>query len=428
MSINERELSARRASGTVDLPAQASDGPWALDVGWQEGAETKTLTPGERVVIGSGCRADLRVSDRAVSACHARLVATGRGVELEDLGSRNGVYVGGARISSATLAGGACSFVLGRTTVVVRPLQEDDDTTDDAPDMGGLVGSSAPMRRLRASVRRLAPLRGPVLIRGESGSGKDVVAHCLHRESGRPGHFVPINVAAIAETLADAELFGHRKGAFTGAVTSRVGAFEAADRGTLFLDEIADLPAAMQVKLLRVVEDGAVRPVGAVEPTPVDARIVSATWADLSDRVRAGGFRQDLLHRITTFVIEVPPLRHRKNDIPALAAALLGRLRDELGDKQLSSAALAKLVAHQWPGNVRELGSVLYRAAALAPRDRIEAAHVDRALGPSARRPVVSLSARDARGLLDAHGGNITRAARAAGVARSTFRAWLKRS
>jgi transcriptional regulator of acetoin/glycerol metabolism len=240
----------------------------------------------------------------------------------------------------------------------------------------------------------------------------------------RDGPYVPLNMAALPESLADAELFGHRRGAFTGAVTSRVGAFEQAHEGTLFLDEIAELPLSIQVKLLRVVEDGMVRAVGATQALRVAVRLVSASWARLDERVVQGSFRADLYHRLSTVVVELPPLRERRSDIAQLSHSLLRRLRADVGERTLSSAALARLVDQSWPGNVRELGAVLYRAAASADYE-IAARHVDEASRPTpnGRRP-----ARDARALLEQCAGNVSQAARAAGVPRSTFRAWLSRA
>jgi DNA-binding NtrC family response regulator len=265
------------------------------------------------------------------------------------------------------------------------------------------------------------------LLQGESGTGKDVVARGLHQLSRRSGGYVPLNVGALPESLADAELFGHRRGAFTGALHSRPGAFEQADAGTLFLDEIADLPLGIQIKLLRVVEDGSVRPLGSTSPLQVDVRIVSASWAALEERVDGGSFRADLYHRLSTVVIELPPLRQRKSDIPELARALLRRIRDEVGERQLTSAALSRLVSHDWPGNVRELGSVLYRAAMATTEPEIQAEHVQINAARTLQR-LAPLGPDDAIRLLREHQGNVSAAARAAGVPRSTFRAWLVRS
>jgi DNA-binding NtrC family response regulator len=284
------------------------------------------------------------------------------------------------------------------------------------------------MRRVASQVRLHASKRVPVLLQGESGTGKDVVARALHTLARRSGAYLPLNVGALPESLSDAELFGHRRGAFTGAIASRSGAFEQAHKGTLFLDEIADLPPAVQIKLLRVVEDGQVRPVGAVEPIQVDVRIVSASWASLPERVAEGRFRADLYHRLATVVIRLPPLRERKSDIPAVADVLLARMRADVGPKRLSSSALARLVTHDWPGNVRELMSVLYRGAVASSDVEIAAHHLEFQACSRPAEKIACLSPAEARQLLARCGNNVSAAARAARVARSTFRAWLARS
>jgi DNA-binding NtrC family response regulator len=283
------------------------------------------------------------------------------------------------------------------------------------------------MRRVAEEVRRHAMTRAPILIQGESGTGKDLVARAIHT-LGRPaGPYVPLNVGAIAESLADSELFGHRRGAFTGAVAHRQGAFEQAHRGTLFLDEVAELSPGVQVRLLRVVEDGAVKPLGAQSSSSVDVRIVSASWASLSVRIDEGRFRADLYHRLSTVTLELPPLRERRTDIPVLASVLLKRLEPELGAKQLCGDALAVLVAHNWPGNVRELSSVLYRAAAQANGREISAQHLALSVRLPGPRRVRDIGRFDARALLESHDGNVSAAARAACMPRTTFRALLLR-
>ncbi|MFZ5889826.1 MAG: sigma 54-interacting transcriptional regulator [Myxococcota bacterium] len=410
-------------SDTVELRCAQACGPWILEVGAAEGGQARILRVGDRLVIGSGRNADLRVADPAVSHRHCRLEVFADRIQLEDLSSKNGIYVGAVRVARASVAH-AGVFVIGRTSVVVHAgADEEAPCTDSVP---GLVGSSLGMLRVAAEVRRHARTRAPILLQGESGTGKDVVARAIHQLSKRAGAYVPLNVGALPETLADAELFGHRRGAFTGAVHSRAGAFEQAHLGTLFLDEIADLPAAIQVKLLRVVEDGSLRPLGAPNPMHVDVRIVSASWAALEERVSTGSFRGDLFHRLSTVVIEIPPLRQRRSDIPELASTLLRRIRAEVGEKELSSGALSRLMDHDFPGNVRELGSVLYRASMLSPGREIQSQHVQ--VGRARQLPRVAvLDPDDAQALLDQHQGNVTRAARSAGVPRSTFRSWLAR-
>jgi DNA-binding NtrC family response regulator len=356
-----------------------------------------------------------------------------KGVEVSDLGSKNGLRLGAARLASLLQCGDGTSFVIGRTSVTIRSRCDDelDDATrrhppEDVPEVPGLVGNSLAMQKVRREILRHARTRAAVLLQGESGSGKDVVAQALHTLSGRTGAYVPLNAGAFPDTLADAELFGHRRGAYTGAVTGRAGAFELAHRGTLFLDEVGELSPAVQVKLLRVVEDGAVRPIGATEPLRVDVRLVAASWARLDERARGGSFRADLFHRLSTVTIELPALRRRKGDIFALARVLLSRLRDDVGEKRLTGAALARLLDYSWPGNVRELSAVLYRSAVAAPGAEIDACHV--ALPEDPRVHAATRGSRErAHELLSEHAGNVSAAARAAGVPRSTFRAWLAR-
>ncbi len=402
----------------------AHQGPWLVEVGNVMGIVKCVLRSGERVVLGSGKGADLRVSDPTVSGRHCEISAGRDGLELRDLGSKNGVFVGAARVERAWLRAQPASVVMGCSTIVVR--RGDEDLLCDAEPLPGLIGTSSVMRGIAMEVRRHARLKAPILIQGESGTGKDVVARAIHILSGRTGPYLPLNVGAIQDSIADAELFGHRRGAFTGAVSSRQGAFEHAHRGTLFLDEVAELAPAVQVKLLRVVEDGLVRAVGSVATSQVDVRLVSATWARLPERVALGRFRADLYHRLSTVVIALPPLRARKVDIPVLCDALLARLEVELGRKQLSSGALARIAAYDWPGNVRELGSVLYRAAVSAPGSVIGPEHV--ALMAGAIPAKCCLGPADAQALLAKYEGNISAASRAARVPRTTFRAWLRRS
>jgi DNA-binding NtrC family response regulator len=282
------------------------------------------------------------------------------------------------------------------------------------------------MLRLKREVRRLASLRAPVLILGESGTGKDVVARALHRWSNRVGSYVPLNVATIPETLADSELFGHRKGAFTGAVQSRIGAFERAHQGTLFLDEIGELAAQVQAKLLRILEDGMVRPVGAVEERRVDVRVVSATWTSLFDRSAAGQFRFDLLQRLSVVVLEVPPLRERRSDIPLLARHWLDRYRSEVGPRELTDRAIERLCTFDWPGNVRELGGAVYRACVVSEGELIDVAAIDQAMATRGAR--YDRRNRDPEEILLRAGGNVSEAARLAGLPRTSFRTWLSRS
>jgi len=422
--MDERMADQHESQHTLELRTGRQSGPFQVEVGSDDGeAQGLLLATGQSVTLGTGAGVGLRLTDRTVSSRHCELNADDQGVVVVDLGSKNGLYVGGARVPRARLEGDGASFVIGRSTVTVRAARG--APVKIACALPGIVGSSEPMRRIAEDVRRHAGTRAPILIQGESGTGKDLVARAIHA-LGRPnGPYVPLNVGAIAESLADSELFGHRRGAFTGAVAHRLGAFEQAHLGTLFLDEVAELSAGVQVRLLRVVEDGSVRPLGAQTSTQVDARIVSASWATLAERVEAGRFRADLYHRLSTVTLKLPSLRERRSDIPALASVLLRRLERELGEKHLSSDALAVLVAHDWPGNVRELSSALYRAAALASGSQILAQHLALGGRPVGPRRVRDIGHFDAKALLDSHEGNVSAAARAARMPRTTFRALL---
>jgi len=420
--INE---ASEATSDTLIIPVPRAEKRWFVELGTADETRTLELSEGRPVVLGTGRAADVRLTDRCVSSQHCSLVVADGGVRVEDLGSTNGVHVAGARLASALLTDDGSSFVIGRTSVTLR--QEADAGPSAVPRIPGLVGSSLPMRRVAEEIARHARSRQSVLLQGESGTGKDVVARALHTLSGRSGEYVPLNVGAVPDSLADAELFGHRRGAYTGAVTSRAGAFESAHRGTLFLDEVAELSASAQVKLLRVVEDGSVRPIGGSHAVAVDVRIVSASWALLESRVAEGRFRVDLFHRLSTVTITLPPLRRRKSDIPVLCRVLLERLAPDVGEKRVTGPALARLVEHGWPGNVRELSAVLYRAAMAAPGSDIHASHVLLPEPQAKENRVARASPADAETLLTEHGGNVSRAAKAAGVPRSTFRSWLGR-
>ncbi|MEZ4337854.1 MAG: sigma-54 dependent transcriptional regulator [Sandaracinaceae bacterium] len=237
-----------------------------------------------------------------------------------------------------------------------------------------LVGSSAKMQSLRSMIERVAPTEGRVLILGENGTGKELVAAAIHEGSPRSGKpFVKLNCAAVPENLVESELFGHEKGAFTGAFKSRVGRFEMADGGTLFLDEIGDMPAAMQAKLLRVLQEGAFERVGSEHTIHVDVRVLAATNRDLDEMVDEGTFREDLLYRLNVVTLVVPPLRDRAGDVPELVRYFLGRLASQGGRHlELSPGALARLEAHEFPGNVRELSNLVERLSILAAGTVVE--------------------------------------------------------
>jgi two-component system response regulator HydG len=308
-----------------------------------------------------------------------------------------------------------------------------------------LVGDSEPMRRLRAMVSRLAESAAPVLITGESGTGKELVARALHVQGARARRpFVPVNCAAIAESLIDNELFGHERGAFTGAGTAHKGLFEAAHGGVLFLDEIGDVPAATQVRLLRTLQEGEVRPVGATTSRSVDVRVVAATNVDLVRAIEDGRFRKDLFFRLSTFQLALPPLRDRADDVLLLADRFLERaaLRAATAPKRLGEAAAAALRAYPWPGNVRELGNVIEYATTLCDGDVIDVAHLPAHLFDEQAREATDggllddlvyktakerFERRYLQELLRVAAGNLSEAARRSGVDRSNLRRLLRR-
>jgi two-component system response regulator PilR (NtrC family) len=259
------------------------------------------------------------------------------------------------------------------------PVQDDEQ--------GLLLGQSGEIRKLRSRVRKLARSQAPVFISGESGSGKELVARMIHSQGPRGNRpFVAVNCGAIPSELMESEFFGHKKGSFTGAIDNKEGMFRDASGGTLFLDEVADLPMAMQVKLLRAIQEKAVRPVGGSREIPVDVRILSATHRNLPELVRSGEFRQDLFYRINVIELAVPPLRERPDDIPMLASHILGCLAEEYEcpPASLTSDAISKLKRYSFPGNVRELENILERAFTLCEEDRIGAEDLQMGNAPMA--------------------------------------------
>jgi two-component system response regulator PilR (NtrC family) len=258
-----------------------------------------------------------------------------------------------------------------------------------------LLGQSTAMEELRELIGRVARSQAPVHIFGESGTGKELVAQLIHESSPRSdGPFVPVNCGAIPSELMESELFGHKRGSFTGAVSDKKGLVQAAEGGTLFLDEVADLPLHMQVKLLRLLQEKAVRPVGEAKEQPVDVRVLSATHQDLAVLVAEGRFREDLYYRVNVIEIEVPPLRARLGDVPELARAIVSRLarRAKAAPPEIAPDALKLLMGYHFPGNIRELENILERAMTLCSDGRISAANINIRLGPATARPSPEVS------------------------------------
>lgn len=317
--------------------------------------------------------------------------------------------------------------------------------------MSELLGRSPAMERLRSSVARLGPMPLPVLIRGETGTGKELVARALHEHSGRTGQFVAVDCGALSPSLVESELFGHERGAFTGAVSSRGGLVAAAEGGTFFLDEIGELSLELQTRLLRLIESRTYRPVGAQGDRSADLRIVAASWRNLAERVAEGLFRQDLYHRLAVIELELPALRDRPGDVDFLLERFLAREAEQLGRSvpPLSTALRRHLRRWPWPGNVREL---LNTARYLVAMSRGEATvddlprrlraplevHEPTASGPPVRSDLPYNEARRAwldhfqqqyvAALLDEHDGNVSAAARASGMDRRSIQRILKRA
>jgi DNA-binding NtrC family response regulator len=414
------------SSATLEIAVlEVADG-WNIELQDDAGARRFALTK-HPLVVGTSSSCEVVVQDATVSSRHCALSVLGDGVAIEDLGSKNGTFVGSARVREAWGRAGA-TISIGHSTIVVHA---DDGRGLGAPPgepLTGVAGGSIAMRRLADQVRRLSRHALPVLVAGESGSGKELIARALHQEGPRRGRpFVAINVTALPRELVESELFGHERGAFTGAHAKRLGAFAEAHGGTLFLDEVGDLPLDAQPKLLRALDGYEIRSVGAAGGgARGDVRVIAATHAPLEERVTAGSFRRDLFHRLECFVVHVPALRERRGDIAAIARALLLQLSHQVGPRKLSPSALARLAAHDWPGNVRELRNVLCRAADGTARGAvIDARQVDAALLRAAPSRVSELTPAAAQSLFREHAGNLSAAARAASMPRTSFRKLL---
>jgi transcriptional regulator with GAF, ATPase, and Fis domain len=312
--------------------------------------------------VGSASDNDLVLADNSVSRHHCAIEPVAGGARVRDEGSTNGIFLDGVRVYDA-LFSGPVQLRLGDSVLRVEPLSETADREQLAsPRFHGLIGRSPRMRELFADLARIAPSDLSVLIEGETGSGKELVAESLHAESERcKGPFVVFDCSAVAANLVESELFGHERGAFTGAVQSRAGVFEQADGGTIFLDELGELPKDLQPKLLRVLERREVRRLGSQRTIPVDVRLVAATHRNLAAEVQRGNFREDLYFRTATAVVRVPPLRDRMEDLPLLVAHLLERHHPERRAVDVPRAVWALFEGHRWPGNVRELSNAVQR-------------------------------------------------------------------
>jgi DNA-binding NtrC family response regulator len=383
---------------------------------------------------------EIEVPDRRMSGDHARLASVGGRWVLQDRDSKNGTRVNGTRVTRAVLESGDL-LELGTTHwLYAEAVEHDDDASDlDGGDLANAMGLTTVIPSVASAFSRLGAVAKtdvPVLVTGESGTGKELVARALHERSERKGRFVAVNCGALPEHLVESELFGSKRGAYTGSTEDRSGFIRSAHRGTLLLDEVGDLPRTAQAALLRALQQHEVTPVGDATPVAVDFRVVAATHRDLDDLVVSGDFRSDLLARLRGFEIELPPLRERIADLGLVTAALLRKLgSSEAGQLAIDSEASRALVRYDWPLNVRELEQALSVAVALSGGDTITLEHLPEAL----RRPSKPSPAEPELGeediaqrtrltdLLREHAGNVSAVARAMGKDRKQIRRWIER-
>jgi DNA-binding NtrC family response regulator len=386
----------------------------------------------KRARVGAKPLADLVLKDPKVSGLHCEFLV-GDSLRVRDLGSKNGTFVGGVQILEALLQPGDVVTV-GDTKIKIGSEGTSEVPLHAEDQFHGLVGQSPQMRALTARLAVLAGSTTTVLVQGETGTGKERVAEALHLAGARAdGPLVTVDCGSLPSTLIESELFGHERGAFTGAVESSKGAFERAHGGTLFLDEIGELPLELQPKLLRALESRTVRRLGGQKSFDVDVRIVAATNRDLAVEVAGGRFREDLYYRLCVVMLSVPPLRERLDDLPLL----IRHLAEEMGidaAQFLTDSALEALRRHAWPGNVRELRNVLERAAVLAEPLAPAAAPADRKgidlsipFRAGKKRLIDDYEREYVTAMLAACNGNVSEAARRAGIERISMYRTLQR-
>ncbi|MDQ3034179.1 MAG: sigma-54-dependent Fis family transcriptional regulator [Myxococcota bacterium] len=410
----------------------------ALAVTVIDGAERgrRVLTEDEILRVGTAEGNELVLADRTISRFHVEIRRAGAEVELRDLASTNGTRIGAVKVRDASVVLELpADIVLGSTTLHIEDGGFAMREAYGESRYGALVGSSAPMRQLFTAISKIAARDVAVLVHGESGTGKELVARAIHEASPRAsGPMVVLDCGAIAPALLTSELFGHERGAFTGAERQHQGVFERAHGGTLFLDEIGELPQELQASLLGAIERGRVRRVGGRSDLEVDVRVVSATHRDLRAEVNRNAFRLDLYYRLATVTLRVPPLRERREDIRELAMHFAREHGlDEAAPAVFDDATFARLEAHGWPGNVRELRNVVEASLVLGqmpdelePVQRAEGSQSDRIAELLEQRYrdaratlLTEFEARYLRALLERAEWNVRRAARMAGMDRS---------
>ncbi|MSP56565.1 MAG: FHA domain-containing protein [Myxococcales bacterium] len=445
---NTRQIHIRRARLTC-TDGENATGTWLVD----------------RDVIRIGARpdSDVVLTDSTVSRTHAEIVRGREGTILRDLGSTNGTFVGPVRVREVYLSPGT-HFKVGKTELVFHPH---DEVIEVAPSTShqfeGMVGAGLAMREVFGVLERIAPTDLTVLVTGETGTGKELVSRALHNRSRRASRpLIVFDCGAAPEGLVEAELFGHERGAFTGAISSREGLFEAAGGGTLFIDEVGDLPLELQPKLLRALEQREVRRIGSSKSRAVDVRVIAATNRNLADEVAAGRFREDLYYRIAVVELRLPPLRERRDDLGILVDHLLKRAEAyarSRGVRGLDADVDALFRAYHWPGNVRELNNVIERALPFCDGPQITLRALPESLRKSRGTAPVSpasgspapqgalpaqvsnqMPLKDAKDqiieafekqyledLIELHDGNVSKAARVAGMDRKSITRLLKK-
>jgi two-component system, NtrC family, response regulator AtoC len=431
-------LAARRRFGdTRPVDTTVTDGGatriedegWVLLLTAAHGVRAVPLAPDATVVIGRDPSCDVALDHERVSRRHTR-IAIGGSWAVEDLGSRNGTLVNGVAARGRVPFGPGEPITIGPFTAVVVPRAV--STVRAAIGSSSVSIEDPALTRPAPLVVALARSIVSIVIHGETGTGKEVLSRALHALSGRPGPMLGINCAALAPQLLESELFGHEKGAFTGAL-GKSGLLEAASRGTVLLDEIAELPLELQAKLLRAIETREVMRVGSVKPQAIDVRFIAASHRDLMSACAAGTFRRDLFYRLAGLTLTVPPLRERRHQIGALASRFAREATG--GDATLSPGAVVRLTAHDWPGNVRELKNVIERAVLLAAGAPIDTNHLLFDIEPPATQPptpapaptpapVGDLASAERDRIvaaLEACAGNQTKAAKQLGISRATL-------
>jgi DNA-binding NtrC family response regulator len=421
---------------STDRPARVDHLYLALTAGKPLGGARWALAGIDRVEVGRGASRVMRrsgatlridVPDPHMSSSHLVFERERAHWLVIDAGSRNGFSVNGVRLDR-TVVGDHDVVEAGRSFFVLRTGElAAEPALDLVPrEPGALVTLDPLLASAFAELRKIAGAKLPVLIGGPTGAGKERVARTIHAASGRRGAFVPVNCAALPAGLVESELFGHKRGAFSGAIADQPGLVVTASGGTLFLDEIGDLPAPAQAALLRVLEEHEVRPVGAASPVRVDLRVVAATHRDLDTLVEDGTFRDDLVARLAGFEIELPPLAERRVDLGVMLAELLPPAA------QLAGVAARALFAYSWPRNARELVRAMERAVALAGGDELALAHLPAEIAEARFQVAAPIPAGDTRrdelvALLEKHRGNVSKVALELGRVRQQVQRWLKR-